>query len=135
MTLGTFSAMFIRDLITRKSNPWIEFFSPNRKSVRGTWDYVLENKDFLAYFVKDWLQPSSPLEKIKRYSGDVFNIDGKKRAIYCDAHGKRNVLSPVCPHMSCIIAWNDAERTWDCPCQGSRFTPTDEVIEGPAIHY
>ena len=64
ITLGTFSAMLIRDLITGKSNPWTGLFSPNRKSVSGTGDYVRENKDFLAYFVKDWLEPSSPLEKL-----------------------------------------------------------------------
>ncbi|HEY5742928.1 MAG TPA: FAD-dependent oxidoreductase [Terrimicrobiaceae bacterium] len=132
MTLGTFSGMLIRDLITGKSNPWTGLFSPNRKSVSGTWDYVRENKDFLAYFVKDWLEPSSPLEEIKRNNGGVFKIAGKKRAIYCNAKGKRTVLSPVCPHMGCIVAWNDAEKTWDCPCHGSRFTATGELIAGPA---
>jgi glycine/D-amino acid oxidase-like deaminating enzyme/nitrite reductase/ring-hydroxylating ferredoxin subunit len=132
MTLGTFSAMLIRDLITGQSSPWIELFAPNRKSISGTWDYMLENKDFLTYFIKDRLRPGDQLEKLKRCSGDVLTIDGKKRAVYCDEHGKRTVLSPVCPHMGCIIAWNDAERTWDCPCHGSRFTATGEVIAGPA---
>jgi glycine/D-amino acid oxidase-like deaminating enzyme/nitrite reductase/ring-hydroxylating ferredoxin subunit len=132
MTLGTFAAMLICDLITRKSNPWTELFAPNRKSVTGTWDYMLENKDFVAYFIKDRLRTTVPVEKLERCSGDVVTIEGKKRAVYCDEHGKRTVLSPVCPHMGCIIAWNDAERTWDCPCHGSRFTATGEVIAGPA---
>ena len=132
MTLGTFSARLIRDLITGKSSPWTELFAPNRKSISGTWDYILENKDFLTYFIKDRLRPAGPLEKLKRCSGDVVTIDGKKRAVYCDEYGKRTVLSPICPHMGCIVAWNDAERTWDCPCHGSRFTPTGELAAGPA---
>ncbi|MGB9274174.1 MAG: FAD-dependent oxidoreductase [Terrimicrobiaceae bacterium] len=132
MTLGTFSAILVRDLITGKSNPWTGLFAPDRKSVAGFLDYVRENKDFLSYFVKDWLRPAEPLESLRRGTGDVLKLGGKKRAVYCDEHGKRTVLSPICPHMGCIVAWNEAERTWDCPCHGSRFTATGEVIAGPA---
>ena len=124
--------MLIRDLITGKSSPWAEFFAPNRKSVSGTLDYLLENKDFLTYFIKDRLRTVDPREKLKRCSGEIMSLDHKKRAVYCDEHGKRTVLSAVCPHMGCIVAWNDAERTWDCPCHGSRFTAIGEVIAGPA---
>ena len=132
MTLGTFSAMLIRDLITGKSDPWNGLFAPNRKSIAGTWDYVLENKDFPAYFIKDWISSAVPPAGLRRCEGQVTKIDGKKRAVYCDEHGKRTVLSPICPHMGCIVAWNGAEKTWDCPCHGSRFTATGEVIAGPA---
>ena len=72
-------------------------------------------RDFLAYFVKDWFEPPSALDKLKRNTGGIFKVEGKKRAIYCNAYGKHTVLSPVCPHMGCIVAWNDAEKTWDCP--------------------
>jgi glycine/D-amino acid oxidase-like deaminating enzyme/nitrite reductase/ring-hydroxylating ferredoxin subunit len=132
MTLGTFSAMLICDLITGKSNLLSELFAPDRKAIAGTWDYVRENKDFLAYFVKDRLRPSVPLESLGRCSGEVLTVDGKKRAVYCDEDGQRTVLSPICPHMGCIVAWNKAEKTWDCPCHGSRFTATGELIAGPA---
>jgi glycine/D-amino acid oxidase-like deaminating enzyme/nitrite reductase/ring-hydroxylating ferredoxin subunit len=132
MTLGTFSAVLIRDLITGKASPWTELFAPKRKSISGTWDYLLENKDFPAYFIKDWLRSRDQPAKLKRCSGDVVTIDGKKRAVYYDEHGKRTLLSPICPHMGCIVAWNDAEGTWDCPCHGSRFTATGGVIAGPA---
>jgi len=60
-----------------------------------------------------------------------MSLDHKKRAVDCDEHGKRTVLSAVCPHMGCIVAWNDAEGAWDCPCHGSRFTAIGEVIAGP----
>ena len=132
MTLGTFSAMLIRDLVSGKSDPWKGLFAPNRKSIAGTWDYVLENKDFPAYFIKDWISSAVPAEGPRRCEGQLTKIDGKKCAVYCDEHGKRTVLSPICTHMGCIVAWNGAEKTWDCPCHGSRFTATGEVIAGPA---
>ena len=131
ITLGTFSAMLIRDLITENPTLGPTLFSKSQISQRN-WDYVRENKDFLAYFVKDWLEPPSPLEKLKRNTGGIFKVEGKKRAVYCNAYGKHTVLSPVCPHMGCIVAWNDAEKTWDCPCHGSRFAATGELIAGPA---
>jgi glycine/D-amino acid oxidase-like deaminating enzyme/nitrite reductase/ring-hydroxylating ferredoxin subunit len=132
LTLGTFAAVLIRDLITGRSNPWTGLFAPDRKSVVGFLDYVRENKDFLSYFLRDWLRPAAPLDSLERGTGDILKVDGKKRAVYCDEHGKRTALSPICPHMGCIVAWNDAEKTWDCPCHGSRFTATGEVISGPA---
>ena len=132
MTLGTFSAMLIRDLVSGKSDPWKGLFAPNRKSIAGTWEYVLENKDFPAYFLKDWVSSGVPTEDLRRCEGQVTKIEGKKRAVYLDEHGKRTVLSPICPHMGCLVAWNSAEKTWDCPCHGSRFTATGEVISGPA---
>lgn len=132
MTLGTFSAMLIRDLITEKKNPWADLFDPARKTLAGLWEYVRENADFPTYFVKNHVKPAGSLEEVRRNSGEVVRVDGKKRAVYCDAHGKRTVLSPICPHMGCIVAWNDAEKTWDCPCHGSRFMATGEVIAGPA---
>ncbi|HEY5741832.1 MAG TPA: FAD-dependent oxidoreductase, partial [Terrimicrobiaceae bacterium] len=132
MTLGTFSAMLIRDLITGTSNPWAGVFAPSRKSVTGIWEYVRENKDFLAYFVKDRFAPTVPLQEVKRCTGEISKIEGKKRAIYRDEHGKTTVLSPICPHMGCIVGWNKAEKTWDCPCHGSRFTATGALINGPA---
>ena len=132
ITLGTFSAILIRDLIAGRSNPWTELFAPNRKSTVGTWDYVRENKDFPAYFVKGLLSPAAAPGTPARGSGEVLKLDGKKRAVYCDEHGNRTVLSPICPHMGCIVAWNSAEKTWDCPCHGSRFGATGELIAGPA---
>lgn len=132
ITLGTFSAILIRDLITGKSNPWTELFAPNRKSTVGTWDYVRENKDFPAYFVKGLLSPAAAPGAPAPGSGEVLKLDGKKRAVYCDEHGNRTVLSPICPHMGCIVAWNSAEKTWDCPCHGSRFGASGELIAGPA---
>jgi Rieske Fe-S protein len=59
-------------------------------------------------------------------------VDGQKVAAYRSEKGATTVLSPVCTHMGCHVKWNDAEHTWDCPCHGSRFTPTGGVLSGPA---
>jgi glycine/D-amino acid oxidase-like deaminating enzyme/nitrite reductase/ring-hydroxylating ferredoxin subunit len=132
ITLGTFSATLIRDLITEKPNPWSGVFAPTRKTIEGTWDYVRENKDYLAYFIKDRLRPGSNREELKHGTGELLKIHGKKRAVYRDDQGNHVVLSPVCPHMGCIVAWNDAEKSWDCPCHGSRFTASGRLLAGPA---
>ncbi len=132
ITLGTFSAILIRDLITGISNPWTELFAPHRKATVGVLEYVRENKDYPAYLLKGWLTPTATVDELRRGSGDVLKLNGEKRAVYCDEQGKRTMLSPICPHMGCIVAWNDAEKTWDCPCHGSRFSATGELIAGPA---
>lgn len=132
MTLGTFGAMMIRDAITGKANAWNDLFSPHRKAITSAWEYLRENKDFPTYLIKEHLRPPASLEEIPRNSGGIVKIDGKKCAVYLDEHGKKTVLSPVCPHMGCVVGWNDAEKTWDCPCHGSRFTSHGDLMSGPA---
>jgi glycine/D-amino acid oxidase-like deaminating enzyme/nitrite reductase/ring-hydroxylating ferredoxin subunit len=132
MTLGTFSAILIRDLITGRSNPWSQLFAPDRKATVGAWEYVRENKDYPAYFLRGLMRPPAAMEDVQRGSGGIVQLDGKKRAVYCDENGKQTVLSPICPHMGCVVSWNSAEKTWDCPCHGSRFSATGELIAGPA---
>jgi len=132
MTLGTFSALVIRDLITNRKNPWIDFFAPTRKSLSATWEYLRENIDFPAYFLKDHIHLPASKDRLRRCSGELRKVDGEKQAVYCDEHGKETTLSAVCPHLGCIVRWNDAEKTWDCPCHGSRFAATGDLIAGPA---
>jgi Rieske Fe-S protein len=62
----------------------------------------------------------------------VLQLDGHRAAAFRDDDGTVTVRSAVCTHMGCLVRWNEAERTWDCPCHGSRFTPAGEVISGPA---
>jgi Rieske Fe-S protein len=72
------------------------------------------------------------LQALKRGQGKILSLDGKKVAAYRDDAGKVTHCSPICTHLKCIVAWNGEEKTWDCPCHGSRFKPTGEVISGPA---
>jgi Rieske Fe-S protein len=72
------------------------------------------------------------VDEIEVGEGKIIKLDGKKVAGYRDEDGKVTLLCPVCTHMSCIVRWNAADKTWDCPCHGSRFKPDGEVFAGPA---
>jgi Rieske Fe-S protein len=135
MTFGTLGAMMAVDAILGHKNPWQDLFDPGRKKIRGgTWSYVKENKDYPYYLVRDWIggTEGKSLRALKRGQGKILHLDGKKVAAYRNDDGAVTLCSPVCTHLKCIVGWNDAERTWDCPCHGSRFKPTGEVISGPA---
>jgi glycine/D-amino acid oxidase-like deaminating enzyme/nitrite reductase/ring-hydroxylating ferredoxin subunit len=135
MTFGTLGAMMATDAVLGRKNPWRDLFDIHRKKILGgTWSYLTENKDYPYYMVRDRLAGSEgkTLAALKRNEGKILNLDGKKVAAYRDTSGKVSLCSPVCTHLKCIVAWNDAEQTWDCPCHGSRFKPTGEVISGPA---
>lgn len=135
MTFGTLAAMMAVDAIEKRKNPWQDLFDVHRAKVRGgTWRYLIENKDYPYYMVRDWMAGAEgkTLDAVKRTEGRILNLAGKKVAAFRDQQGKVTLCSPVCPHLKCIVHWNRAERTWDCPCHGSRFKPTGEVISGPA---
>jgi glycine/D-amino acid oxidase-like deaminating enzyme/nitrite reductase/ring-hydroxylating ferredoxin subunit len=135
MTFGTLGAMMAVDAFLQRKNPWSRLFEVNRKKlIGGTWDYLRENKDYPYYLLRDWLAgaEANSWDELKKDEGMIINLDGKKVAAYRDARGKVSLCSPVCTHLKCIVAWNNAEKTWDCPCHGSRFKPTGEVLAGPA---
>jgi len=134
MTFGTLAAMMAVDAVEGRSNPWRDLFHPQRKTLAAAWDYVKENKDYPYYLVRDLF--ASPegrsLRALKRGQGKILELGGKTVAAYRDEDGSVTRLSATCTHMGCKVAWNDAERTWDCPCHGSRFEPTGKVLSGPA---
>jgi Rieske Fe-S protein len=134
-TFGTLGGMMAADYVAGRKNPWSDLFDPSRKKVLGgAWDYLRENKDYPYYFLKDrFTAPGeNSLDAIARGEGKVVQQDGQKVAAFRDDEGRLSVCSAVCPHMGCIVHWNGAEKTWDCPCHGSRFEATGEVIAGPA---
>jgi len=135
MTFGTLGAMMAADVFARRKNPWSQLFDVHRKKwLGGTWNYLVENKDYPFYLVKQWLaKPGArSLRSVKRGEGKIVVMDGAKVAAYRDEKGKLSAKSAVCPHMGCIVRWNGVEKTWDCPCHGSRFQATGEVMAGPA---
>jgi len=134
-TLGTLSALMARDRFLGRPNPWYELFAVSRKKFHGgAWRYLAENLDYPYYFLRDRLRhvPEESPDKLKLGEGKIVQIDGKKAAAYRGNDGKLTLLSPVCTHLGCLVRWNDADSTWDCPCHGSRFRPTGEVFAGPA---
>jgi glycine/D-amino acid oxidase-like deaminating enzyme/nitrite reductase/ring-hydroxylating ferredoxin subunit len=134
-TLGTLSALMARDRFLGRKNPWFDLFAVGRKKFHGgTWRYLRENLDYPYYLLRDRLAPAegdSP-DDLKIGEGKILRIQGQKTAAYRDQTGKVHLLSPVCTHLKCIVRWNAADKTWDCPCHGSRFQATGEVLSGPA---
>jgi glycine/D-amino acid oxidase-like deaminating enzyme/nitrite reductase/ring-hydroxylating ferredoxin subunit len=135
LTFGTLGGMMACDRLLERENPWTDLFDTGRKKIRGgLWDYVRENKDYPYYLVRDRFAGAAgrSLRALRRGEGKVIELDGEKVAAFRDESGAAIVRSAVCTHMGCLVQWNAAERTWDCPCHGSRFKPNGDVIAGPA---
>ncbi len=135
LTFGTLGAIIASDAILGRRNPWTELFEPGRAAVRrGLWEYIKENADYPYYLVRDRFAGAEArsLRALKRGQGKVIEKNGVKIAAYRDDNGATVLRSATCTHMGCVVAWNEAERTWDCPCHGSRFKPNGAVISGPA---
>ncbi len=134
MTFGVLSAMMAIDHFTGAKNPWSRLYDVGRKKLSSVWDYLTENLDYPYYYLKDKLGKAEgkSLRAVKRGEGRILSLDGRRVAVYRDNDNKVTQLSPACTHMGCVVRWNNAESTWDCPCHGSRFGATGEVIAGPA---
>jgi len=127
--------MMAADRVAGRRNPWTDLFDPGRKKIKGgLWDYIKENKDYPYYLIRDRVAGAEgrSTRAVPRGAGKVIELDGRKVAVYRDSRGAVTTRSAVCTHMACIVDWNEAERTWDCPCHGSRFKPDGKVIAGPA---
>jgi Rieske Fe-S protein len=136
MTFGTLAAMMARDAVLGVRNPWAELLHPGRKSLSAgvVWDYLTENKDYPYYLIRDRFggPEGKSLRTLKRGEGRILELDGQRVAAYRAPDGSVTTRSAVCTHLACIVRWNPAERTWDCPCHGSRFGTDGSVIAGPA---
>ena len=136
MTGGTTAAIVICDGILGRENPWSELFDPNRvKPVASAKQFVKENLNVARRFVADRITQRSPvaLEALEPGEGQVTTAGAKQIAVARDSDGVLHAVSARCTHMGCIVRWNSAETTWDCPCHGSRFAADGTVIEGPAV--
>ncbi len=133
MTHGTIAGILITDLILGRPNPWKDLYDPGRITLRASGEYAKEALNMAAQFA-DYLTPGdvASAEQIAKDSGAVIRRGTSKVAIYRDATGEVHERSAICPHLGCIVAWNPAEKTWDCPCHGSRFDKFGSVINGPA---
>ena len=134
-TFGTLTGMMAADAALGLKNPWSELFDVGRTKIRGgAWDYIKENVDYPYYMLRDRVAgpDATSLRDLRRGEGKIVRVNGDKVAACRGADGRITMLSPVCTHMGCLVDWNTAERTWDCPCHGSRFTSAGEVLAGPA---
>ena len=134
MTHGTIAGMLITDLINRGESRWAKLYDPSRKPVRAYAEYAKENLNVVAQFA-DYITPGDyhSWEDMKPGEGGIVRHGLKKVAAYRDETGVLHEFSAICPHMKCIVKWNAPEKTWDCPCHGSRFDCLGHVLNGPAI--
>ncbi|MGB7925052.1 MAG: FAD-dependent oxidoreductase [Pyrinomonadaceae bacterium] len=135
MTNSHVAAMLLTDMIRGRENPWGEVFNPARfKPITSAKDFIKENMNVAKEFMADRIGTPKldDLTELSQGSGQVVELKGERVAVYKDERGVVYACSPVCTHMGCIVHWNGAEKSWDCPCHGSRFNFDGKVIQGPA---
>lgn len=135
MTLGTLAAKMICELVTTGESKYAHLFNPGRiKPIAGFEAFVKENADVISKFIdmRFSYEQVSTLAELAPGDAVLADWEDKKVALYKDENGRVYALDPVCPHAKCLVAWNNAEKSWDCPCHGSRFACNGAVLTGPA---
>ncbi|MFW6371615.1 MAG: FAD-dependent oxidoreductase, partial [Bacteroidota bacterium] len=137
LVYGTLAGMLIADEITGQENEWTQLFKAHRFTpIKSAKKFLKENINIAGEFLKDLpgVKDTSEFKDVQPGSGAIVEKDQNKIAAYRSEAGELSLVSAVCPHMKCIVSWNNAEKTWDCPCHGSRFKPDGTILEGPAYH-
>ncbi|HEX2251089.1 MAG TPA: FAD-dependent oxidoreductase, partial [Gemmatimonadales bacterium] len=134
MTHGTIAGILISDLILGRSNEWEKLYDPGRKSLKSTGEYLKVNLNVAKQYT-DYVTPGEVRseDEIRPGQGAIVRHGLKKLAVYRDESGALHRVSAVCTHLGCIVHWNSLERSWDCPCHGSRFGIEGKVLNGPAL--
>jgi glycine/D-amino acid oxidase-like deaminating enzyme/nitrite reductase/ring-hydroxylating ferredoxin subunit len=137
LTGGTIAAMILTDDLQGTPHPWSDVFAATRvRPVASARAIMRQNASAARHLVLDrWKTlPAGTLAEIRPGEGCVVETEVGPLAVYRHPTGQLSALSPICTHLSCLVAWNTTEKTWDCPCHGSRYAPNGEVLNGPAVH-
>ena len=136
MTHGTVAGRLLSDLILGRSNPWGEVFDPGRRAITASaTEFVGQQANVATEFVSGLIRSEGhDPASLKPGEGAILTVHGAKVAAYRDDAGSLHTLDPACRHMGCTVTWNTAERTWDCPCHGSRYRADGQVVHGPAVY-
>ena len=134
MTSGTLAALLFRDIILKRKNPYRDIYSPSRFYAHPSLKkFFVTNANVVKHLIKGKLDlPQRNTEDIPNGEGAVISVGGHRKGAYKDENGKVYVVDTTCTHMGCEVEWDKGEKSWDCPCHGSRFSYTGEVLEGPA---
>lgn len=135
MTMGTFAGVAIADRILGRARRDLAVFDPGRVNLRaGAITFLTENLAYPAYFLRDRLGPAErdTVDGLAAGEGAVVSFEGEMVAASRDEDGKLQMVQAICTHMGCVVHWNGAEKSWDCPCHGSRFLSDGAVKNGPA---
>ncbi len=133
---GTVAALILADAVAGRPNPWAETFDANRADLAASAkEFVKENLDVAARFAGDRIRHlvgRDPAE-LGPDEGAVVEAGGRRVGAYRDAEGRLHAVSLTCTHLGCHVNWNPAERSWDCPCHGSRYDVDGRILHGPAV--
>jgi len=134
ITHGTLAGMLITDLVTGRPNPYEKLYDPTRKTLKAAPTFAAETADMVARMVGDHVKGGDvdDREDIAPGEGAIIRDGMKHVAVYRDPHGNLQEMSAVCTHLGCVVQWNSGEKSWDCPCHGSRFALNGAVLNGPA---
>ncbi|HEY0335237.1 MAG TPA: FAD-dependent oxidoreductase [Stenotrophomonas sp.] len=133
VTHGTLGGLLVADLIAGRANPWAALYAPDRKILKGGREWLRENANVAAQY-RDWVAPGdSNSDALARGEGAVVRRGVHRVATYRDGDGTLHEFNARCPHLGCAVHWSPQEKSWDCPCHGSRFeAQTGQVLNGPA---
>jgi len=136
MTYSHIAARVLKNSILQIADPLIDLFSPTRiKAVAGFVHFVDHNADVVKQFVNKWFssdQVTTDLSDIAPGDARIIKYEGNHIGVSKDEQGNLHVVDPTCTHMRCSVVWNNAERCWECPCHGARYSPDGKVLTGPA---
>jgi glycine/D-amino acid oxidase-like deaminating enzyme/nitrite reductase/ring-hydroxylating ferredoxin subunit len=134
MTHGTIAGLLITDLILGRPNAWEKLYDPSRKMGLLNRDFIMENANVVARYAEHLTGGEvKSAEQVRPGEGAVMREGLKKVALYRDEAGAIHRCSANCTHLGCVVSWNHVEKSWDCPCHGSRFDPKGKVVMGPAV--
>jgi len=135
MTSGILAGHLLTDYIMNRDNPYKELYAPSRFDADPDLKKTISfNADVAKHFVKGKLEfvPKDPGD-LKIGEGSVVMHNSQRAGAYKDENGKLYIVDTTCTHLGCECEWNHAEKTWDCPCHGSRFSYAGDIVEGPAL--
>jgi Rieske Fe-S protein len=135
ITYSHVAARVLKSYIVDNKEEYSNVFSPTRvKPVASFTKMIEHNTDVLKQLVSKWFSSvdQSDLANLAPGEAKILKIDGNTMGMYKDEHGSLHAVNPACTHMKCMVAWNGAERSWDCPCHGTRYSAEGKVLTGPA---
>ena len=113
---------------------WEEVYNPSRFTPGASAkNFIVENADVANQLISGKLAAAPNEVDLNPGEGKIIEIRGEKVGAFKDEAGQLHLVDATCTHMRCELTWNAAERTWDCPCHGSRFTYEGDIVEGPAL--
>lgn len=137
MTNSVASSMLLTDLILHGKSPWQDVYNPSRQTIiPSVKNFIVENLNVVESLIggKTEMPPSDiDIDAIQPGESKIIRSNGQRTGVYKDGQGSLYVVDTTCSHMGCELNWNSAEKSWDCPCHGSRFSIDGDILEGPAV--